>query len=333
VARPINAGTSTESKQIGFGNLAFDQFTAFDKMNAAQYCDLQGENCFSASAVGPATGNQITYLKRPRTLYDSSFFRTPGEYAVEFDFNAAGYPPNMVRTYLAVNRIKRLGTEMPIAYITAPVTNNIFPVGNDGTVSGIKGDWYSVKDGHATFKVNCYDSSCGTSDLRNYIDIRAMGFECSGPCQDPISNGDGQLTEKMYSCMVNFNMLLNGYRATANRRIFGDKNDLFAIGIGFRDNDQGNNNPWLPYSEQLAAYSWGAAWNHHSDRAIAGYFDIHQYAATKPTLDAKNVFTWVGETYDIDTLRLIDGGYTEVSDAGKSNRGLSMNARVFDCNE
>jgi hypothetical protein len=51
VAVPLNHG-STTSFQLGFGNLAFDQFTAFSRVNASQYCDVSGGNCFTAASVG-----------------------------------------------------------------------------------------------------------------------------------------------------------------------------------------------------------------------------------------------------------------------------------------
>ena len=155
--RDNSGGTGDDGRFIPFalfaGATSSDDYAKFSsQVRSKQYCDFEGENCFSAASVGPATGNQITYLKRNRILFDSTYFVAPGEVVHEFDFKQAGYPPNMVRVYLAVNRQKRLATDMPQANIIAPVTNNSMPVGNDNDYSsGIKGDWYSVKDGYAKF--------------------------------------------------------------------------------------------------------------------------------------------------------------------------------------
>jgi hypothetical protein len=54
VIAPLNHGTSTESMQIGNGNLGFDQLTAFSQTNSDNYCDLQGGNCFKSTDVGAA---------------------------------------------------------------------------------------------------------------------------------------------------------------------------------------------------------------------------------------------------------------------------------------
>ncbi len=53
VAAPINQARVSTDFQIGHGNVSFDQFTAFNRMNANRYCDLGGKNCFSGSDITP----------------------------------------------------------------------------------------------------------------------------------------------------------------------------------------------------------------------------------------------------------------------------------------
>lgn len=50
VAAPINQASSITDHQTGHGNLAFDQLTAFTRVNAEEYCDLNGENCLGVTS-------------------------------------------------------------------------------------------------------------------------------------------------------------------------------------------------------------------------------------------------------------------------------------------
>lgn len=55
VVSPINRASSTMDYQMGHGNLAFDQLTAFTQVNSSQYCDLSGENCIGSGGSGTST--------------------------------------------------------------------------------------------------------------------------------------------------------------------------------------------------------------------------------------------------------------------------------------
>ncbi len=53
VAPPINTSSSNQFKE-GDGRIGADQMVAFDRMRSDLYCDLDGENCFSAQDVQAA---------------------------------------------------------------------------------------------------------------------------------------------------------------------------------------------------------------------------------------------------------------------------------------
>ena len=49
---PINVGVSSQSSQIITGALGADILTAFSKVAASQYCDINGANCHTSSEIG-----------------------------------------------------------------------------------------------------------------------------------------------------------------------------------------------------------------------------------------------------------------------------------------